>query len=130
VPYALAVTSVLVGKHIDKYEQDAARGIRTLPVLLGRERSLRLNQALMVAFYVVVGALVATRSLGPGVLLVALALPRLVRVLRAYAEPRPAAPPPGYRIWPLWYVALAFYHNRLAGGLFVLGLGLNAVLGR
>jgi 1,4-dihydroxy-2-naphthoate octaprenyltransferase len=78
----------------------------------------------------VVGALVATRSLGPGVLLVALALPRLVRVLRAYAEPRPAAPPPGYRIWPLWYVALAFYHNRLAGGLFVLGLGLNAVLGR
>src|SRR5579875_281433 len=130
VPYAITVTSVLVGKHIDKYEQDRARGIRTLPVLLGRTASLRLNQALMIAFYLVVGALVATRSLGPGVALVALALPRLARVLRAYAAPPPAAPPPGYRIWPLWYVALAFAHNRLAGGLFVLGLVVNAVLGR
>src|SRR5579885_2778263 len=130
VPYAITVTSVLIGKHIDKYEQDRARGIRTLPVLLGRRASLRLNQALMIAFYPVVGALVATRSLGPGVALVALALPRLARVLRAYAAPPPAAPPPGYRIWPLWYVALAFSHNRLAGGLFVLGLVVNAALGR
>lgn len=127
VPYAITVTSVLIGKHVDKYEQDRARGIHTLPVLLGREASLRLNQALMAAFYATVAALVATRSLGPGVLLVALALPRLVRVLKAYAQPRPEAPPPGYRIWPLWYVALAFYHNRLAGGLFVLGLVVNAV---
>jgi 1,4-dihydroxy-2-naphthoate octaprenyltransferase len=129
VPYAITVTSVLIGKHIDKYEQDRARGIRTLPVLLGRAPSLRLNQALMIAFYLVVGALVATRTLGPGIGLVALALPRLARVLRAYAAPPPAAPPPGYPIWPLWYVALAFSHNRLAGGLFVLGLVVNAVLG-
>src|SRR5581483_9736492 len=42
VPYAITVTSVLIGKHIDKYEQDRARGIRTLPVLLGRRASLRL----------------------------------------------------------------------------------------
>jgi hypothetical protein len=27
----------------------------------------------------------------------------------------------------LWYVAAAFYHNKLAGGLFVLGLILNLV---
>ncbi|HLK11571.1 MAG TPA: prenyltransferase [Candidatus Binatia bacterium] len=129
VPYAITVTSVLIGKHVDKYEQDRSRGIHTLPVLLGRAASLRLNQGLMVAFYVTVAGLVATRSLGPGVLLVVLALPRLVRVLKAYAQPKPEAPPPGYRIWPLWYVALAFYHNRLAGGLFVLGLVVNAVLG-
>src|SRR6058998_4380759 len=42
VPYALAVTTVLIGKHVDKYEQDKARGIHTLPVLLGKELSLRL----------------------------------------------------------------------------------------
>jgi len=129
VPYAITVTSVLIGKHVDKYEQDAARGIHTLPVILGREASLRLNQGLMIAFYVVVAVLVATRSLGPGLLVVAFGIPRLVEVLKRYSEPKPAAPPPGYRIWPLWYVALAFYHNRRAGGLFVLGLVLNAVLG-
>jgi 1,4-dihydroxy-2-naphthoate octaprenyltransferase len=129
VPYAIAVTAVLIGKHVDKYEQDRARGIHTLPVLLGKETSLRLNQALMIAFYPIVVGLVATGHVGVGVLLVAAALPRLRQVLRAYSQPKPAAPPPGYRLWPLWYVSLAFYHNRLAGGLLVLGLTLNALLG-
>ena len=129
MPYALAVTTVLIGKHIDKYEQDRARGIHTLPVILGRELSLRLNQGAMIAFYAIVLGLVVSGCLGVGVLIVAAALPRLRQVLRAYSQPKPAAPPPGYRVWPLWYVSLAFYHNKLAGGLFVLGLALNAVLG-
>src|SRR5207247_92379 len=77
VPYALAVTTVLIGKHVDKYEQDKARGIHTLPVLLGRELSLRLNQAAMVAFYAIVLGLVVSGYLGVGVLIVAAALPRL-----------------------------------------------------
>src|SRR5437667_6093067 len=129
VPYALAVTTVLIGKHVDKYEQDKARGIRTLPVILGKELSLRLNQGAMVAFYAIVLGLVVSGYLGVGVLIVSAALPRLRQVLRAYSQPKPAAPPPGYRVWPLWYVSLAFYHNKLAGGLFVLGLALNAVFG-
>ena len=129
LPYALAVTTVLIGKHIDKYEQDSARGIHTLPVLLGKDFSLRLNQVAMVAFYAIVVGLVVSGYLGVGVLIVAAALPRLRQVLRAYSQPKPAAPPPGYRIWPLWYVSLAFHHNKLAGGLFVLGLALNAALG-
>src|SRR5437660_122626 len=129
VPYALAVTTVLIGKHVDKFEKDKARGIHTLPVLLGKEFSLRLNQGAMVAFYAIVLGLVVSGYLGVGVLIVAAALPRLRQVLRAYSKPKPAAPPPGYRVSPLWYVSLAFYHNKLAGGLFVLGLALNAVFG-
>jgi|SRR5581483_11971789 len=129
LPYALAVATVLIGKHVDKYEQDSARGIHTLPVLLGRETSLRLNRVLMVAFYPIVAGLVVTGYVGVGVLVVAAAIPRLRRVLRAYGEPKPDRPPPGYRVWPLWYVSLAFYHNKLAGGLFVLGLLGNAILG-
>jgi 1,4-dihydroxy-2-naphthoate octaprenyltransferase len=127
VPYAIAVTTVLIGKHVDKYEQDSARGIHTLPVLLGKQASLRLNQGLMVAFYAIVLALVVSGKLGVGVLIVAAAIPRLVQVLKAYSQPKPAAPPPGYRVWPLWFVSLAFYHNKLAGGLFVLGLAVNAI---
>src|SRR5439155_1480745 len=76
-----------------------------------------------------VAALVVSGKVGVGVLLVAAAIPRLRQVLKAYGEPKPAAPPPGYRVWPLWFVSLAFYHGRLAGGLFVLGLALNALLG-
>jgi len=129
VPYALSVTTVLIGKHIDKYEQDRERGIHTLPVLLGKDVSLRLNKVLMVGFYVAVAALVVSGKVGVGVLLVAAAIPRLRQVLKAYGEPKPAAPPPGYRLWPLWYVSIAFYHGRLAGGLFVVGLLVNAALG-
>src|SRR5205809_2378683 len=89
MPYALVVTTVLIGKHIDKYEQDRARGIHTLPVLLGRSFSLRLNQMLMIGFYVTVAALAFYGVVGWGVLLVALAIPRLVEVLRAYSQPKP-----------------------------------------
>ncbi len=129
IPYALGVMTVLVGKHVDKYEQDRAKGIHTLPVLLGKETSLRLNQCLMIAFYPIVGLLVLRGDVGAGVLLVAFAIPRLVRVVKMYSQPKPATAPQGFLLWPLWYVAIAFYHNKLAGGLFVLGLVVNAAFG-
>ena len=128
VPYALLVTTVLVGKHIDKLPMDAAKGIRTLPVILGDGASRTLDRALMVAFYVLVAALVAWGTLGVWALLVFVSLPRLIQTWRTFGEPRPAAPPAGYPIWPLWYVAWAFRLTRQAGGLLVLGLLLDAVV--
>ena len=35
LPYALGVTAVLFGKHIDKIPNDSERGIHTLPVIMG-----------------------------------------------------------------------------------------------
>ncbi|MGZ6256818.1 MAG: prenyltransferase, partial [Candidatus Limnocylindria bacterium] len=35
LPYAILVTTVLFGKHIDKIVPDGSRGVRTLPVILG-----------------------------------------------------------------------------------------------
>ena len=54
----------------------------------------------------------------------------LALVIRVYRQPRPEHMPPEYRadIWPLWFVAFAFLHNRKFGGLFLLGLGLEAGL--
>ena len=125
LPYALIVTTVLIGKHIDKLDADRGKGIRTLPVLIGERNGLRLNMTLMAAYYLVVAILVLTATLDVWVLLTFLALPRLVRVLKIYIEPRPTEPPPDYPVWPLWYVSAAFFHNKLAGGFFVLGLILN-----
>jgi 1,4-dihydroxy-2-naphthoate octaprenyltransferase len=127
LPYALLVTTVLMGKHVDKFEADSAKGIHTLPVILGRERSLFLTQELMVAYFVLVLCLVLVGTLGVWTLLTFLALPRLWKVLRVYSRPKPAQAPPRYPIWPLWYVAWAMSVNRLAGGLFVLGLLLDAI---
>jgi 1,4-dihydroxy-2-naphthoate octaprenyltransferase len=127
LPYAILVTTVLIGKHIDKFEADGAKGIHTLPVLLGKERSLFLNQQLMVTYFVFVLSLVMVGSLGVWTLLTFLAIPRAWEVIRVYNKPPPEEPPADYPIWPLWYVAWAFTLTRRAGGLFVLGLILDAI---
>jgi 1,4-dihydroxy-2-naphthoate octaprenyltransferase len=126
-PYALLVTAVLIGKHVDKLDADAAKGIRTLPVMLGREAALRLDRGLMAFSYVLVAALVITGVLGVWTLLILLSTPRLLETLRVFREPQPQSAPPGYPIWPLWYVAWAFRLTRQAGALFVAGLVLNVV---
>ncbi len=125
LPFALIVTTVLIGKHIDKLDADKSKGIHTIPVLIGEHASLWVNMGLMVAYYLVVVSLVLAGALSVWVFLVVLAVPRLVRVLKIYREPKPAEAPENFPVWPLWFVAAAFYHNKLAGGLFVLGLILN-----
>jgi 1,4-dihydroxy-2-naphthoate octaprenyltransferase len=128
IPYALAVATVLMGKHIDKREADKAKGIHTLPVLIGERASLRINMALMVAFYLIVVALVLNGTLGVWVLLVLLAVPRLKTATEIYRKPKPTQPPENYPVWPLWFVSWAFYHNKRAGLLFVIGLVINLLV--
>lgn len=128
LPYAILVTTVLFGKHIDKIEADAKKGVRTLPVILGERRARLVAQALMVAFYPIVVGAALVGWIGPWVVLVLLGLPRLVTALRTYSRPRPESPPRSYVGWPLWFVGYAFVHTRRAGGLLVLGLLLNALL--
>lgn len=127
LPYALLVTVVLFGKHIDKLEADAAKGIHTLPVLLGETQARFVAQALIVSFFVVMALLVLTGTLGVWTLASFGALPRAIQVMKTFRTPKPAAAPPGYPLWPLWYVAWAFLVTRLAGVLFALGLVATAI---
>ncbi len=127
LPYAILVTSVLMGKHIDKFEADSERHIRTLPVIMGRERATFLTQELMVAFFVLVLCLVLLGTFGLWTLLVFGAVPNLWQSLRIYNQPKPSSPPANYPIWPLWYVAWAFRLTRNAGALLVIGLILSAI---
>ena len=129
VPYALLCTAVLMGKHIDKIPWDEPDGTATLPVLLGERRARMLTRALMVAFYPLVGVLVAIGTLPILSLLCLLGLLRLAKIWGSYGEPKPEAPPPGFPIWPLWFAALAFVHTRRAGGLLVLGTLVGALVG-
>jgi len=122
IPYGLLVMAVLMGKHIDKMPWDKPLKIGTLPQVLGERLSRQVTVALMILFYVTTVVLVMLRALPVPTLLVVLAIPRLVQVLGYYRRPRPAEPPPGYPVWPLWYVAAAFVHTRRAGALLVLGL--------
>ena len=128
LPYAILVTTVLMGKHIDKIAADGPMGIHTLPVILGEPNARIVNSALMVAFYPIVLGAAAVGWIGPWVAIVVVGIPRLVGVLRTYATPKPDSRPEGYAVWPLWFVSASFVHTRRAGALLVAGLFLNVVL--
>ncbi len=127
LPYGLLCTSVLLGKHLDKAPYDVTSGTRTLPVILGDSRGRAVTIATLLAFYAAVVLAVALRALPWPTLVVALAVPRLVKVIGALRAPRPTEPPPGFPVWPLWFAAVAFVHVRRAGALLVLGLLAAAV---
>jgi 1,4-dihydroxy-2-naphthoate octaprenyltransferase len=128
LPYAILVTSVLFGKHIDKIDADTKKGVRTLPVILGERRARDVARVLMISFYPIVVGAALVGWIGPWVALVLLGIPRLMSSLKTFASPRPETPPHSYVGWPLWFVGAAFVHTRRAGGLLVLGLLLNALL--
>jgi 1,4-dihydroxy-2-naphthoate octaprenyltransferase len=129
LPYALLCTTVLMGKHIDKIPWDAPDGTHTLPVLLGEARARALTKTMFVGFYASVIALVIAQILPVGSLLVFASLPIMVRTWNAYSEPKPAVSPVPNPVWPLWFAGASFLVTRRAGGLFVMGLIVGALLG-
>ncbi len=120
LPYALGVTTVLLGKHLDKVEFDRARRVRTLPVILGDAGARRLTQATIVLMYLTAVGVAVWKGL-PGMVAVLLNLGSAWKTLRFLQEPRPPDR-------PLWYVGGTFLHNRRFGLLLVGGLLAEAVV--
>jgi len=123
VPFGLSVVSINVGKHIDKIKEDAKKGVGTLPVRIGETAARYLNISVLALIYLVVLYLIfIPRYLTPIMLVIFFAVRRLITAVKVLSKPRPDAPPPGYPIWPTYFSAFNFNHNRLFGGLFILGL--------
>lgn len=122
--YALGPTAVLFGKHVDKLEADQAKGIRTLPVILGERVSRACVMAMFVGQLAVIVWLVVDGYFTPAMLIALLPAPWLRRVWQVYREPRPEAPPDDLPdgVWPLWFVAAAFWYTRRFGAFFVVAL--------
>lgn len=127
VPYGLGVTSVLFGKHLDKLGFDKSKGIRTAPIVLGDVVARYVTIAVSVAMYVTAAALAVWQEMWALALVVG-ALPLLWLLIKFYTQPKPEKPPEGYRNWPLWFVGIAFIHNRRFGLLFVTGLAAQLLI--
>ncbi len=127
VPYGLGVMSILMGKHIDQLDFDAPHGHRTLPVILGERRARRVAQGIVAGMYVTTALLIVMKLLTPWAAAVAAAAPRGWQALQVLGRPRPAAPPPGYVGWPLWYHRVSLVHNRRFGWAYVAGLALEVL---
>jgi 1,4-dihydroxy-2-naphthoate octaprenyltransferase len=130
--YALSVTTVIFGKHIDKLEVDRQKNIHTLPSLLGEKTSRMAVLGMMLFSFGLIVYLVVTRYFTPVVLITVLALPRFRQILPAFLQPKPAVRPEnfpnGQGGWPLYFAPLAFWYTRTFGSFFFLGLLADVIL--
>lgn len=128
--FALGPTTVLFGKHTDKLEADRAKGVNTLPVLLGEQRSRRWVLAMILCQYLLCAGLVAAGPFGWPLLLVLAGVPLLPGLFAVFGSPKPRDPPADYprEVWPLWFSAHAFRHTRRFTTLFLAGLVLDTLL--
>ncbi|UCG26648.1 MAG: prenyltransferase [Bacteroidales bacterium] len=128
--YAMGSTAVLFGKHTDKILQDREKGVHTLPVIIGEKASRIITISLWMSQYAILITLVVLRELGPVILVVLLALPKLNQVVNIFSKPRPLSEPDDLapNTWPLYLSAHAFVYNRRFGMLFLAGLITEAIL--
>ena len=131
LPYALGVSAVLVGKHLDKMDMDREKHITTLPVLLGGPASRAVVLAMIGAQFAILVALVATGYFTPVMLLPFASVVFLFKaVVPMFRAPRPQTKPESYpaEAWPLWYVASTFVFTRRFGAWYLLGLLADTVI--
>jgi 1,4-dihydroxy-2-naphthoate octaprenyltransferase len=126
VPFGLSVSSINIAKHTDKLEDDKTKGVGTFPVRAGQAFARYTTIAAIVIAYAVVIGLVATGYFSTFMLLVLFGVKRAFYAMAVLSKPRPAGAPAGFEaFWPTWFSGFAFYHNRMFGGMFILGILLD-----
>jgi 1,4-dihydroxy-2-naphthoate octaprenyltransferase len=95
---------------------------------VGEKFARVVNQLAVVATYAVIVYLVVVHYFTPIMLIVFFAGKRALLVIGVLTKPRPAEPPKEWPAWPTWFSGFAFYHNRMFGGLLILGLILDSAL--
>jgi 1,4-dihydroxy-2-naphthoate octaprenyltransferase len=129
--YGLGPTTVLFGKHIDKLSGDAAKGIRTLPVLLGEQRARLWVVGMIIGQLLLVAAMVLLAAAPWTLLLCLLNIPAARGLIAMLGQPKPQSRPQDYppQVWPLWFAHQAFLLNRRFSAWFLCGLVLALVFG-
>ncbi|MGB9606903.1 MAG: prenyltransferase [bacterium] len=135
IPQALGVTSVLLGDHLDKYELDKAKGIRTLPVIIGERNARYLTILVILCQYLSLFYLVAIRFFSPMMLLVLLVFPSFLKVFKLLQFPMPKEKPLDSQDflvdkWPRWFRAGIFWHNRRFGSVFLIALIMEVIFSK
>ena len=132
LPYVLGVTTVIFGKHVDKYLIDKEKKIHTLPVVIGEKAARYTVLAMMILPYFITAYLIAIKFFTPVMAIVLFAIPTLRMLYPAFVKPKPAERPAdfpdGQGGWPLYFAPMSFLNNRKFGSLFMLGLLVDVLL--
>ncbi|MGC1379175.1 MAG: prenyltransferase [Anaerolineales bacterium] len=129
IPIGATVVTINLGKHTDKLREDKAKGVYTLPVLVGETAARYITLFAIAAAYLITLYLVfVTHFFTPVMLLILLAYKPALALLQRFSKPRPTEPPSGYPIWPRWFSTVCFVHNIAFSNYFVLGLIIDTLL--
>ena len=129
IPWGLTVASINIAKHTDKLIPDKAKGVGTFPVRAGETVARYTTIFTIIAAYVIVIYLVVIGYLAPVLLLVLFGLKRAAFAIAIINKPRPTEAPKGYEaFWPTYFSGVCFYHNRMFGGMLILGFLIDAAL--
>ncbi len=128
VPYGLSVASINIAKHTDKLKDDKNKGVGTFPVRAGQAFARYTTMVVILIAYGIIVYLVASGYFSTFMLLTIFAGKRAFFAIAVLTKPRPEGPPPGFEVfWPTWFSGFCFYHNRLFGNLFILGVLLDTL---
>ena len=126
--YAIGPTTVLLGKHTDKLQEDLKKKVFTLPVILKEKNSRYFTILMWITQYALIAYYVYENKAWP-LLITFLAIPKLFSTFKIFAQPRPKEEPKDNKTgWPLYLVSHAFVYNRQFSMLFFIGLLASVVL--
>jgi 1,4-dihydroxy-2-naphthoate octaprenyltransferase len=108
---------------------DKKLNIHTLPVVIG-EKTARITLLVMLVLqYVLTFVLVLGGYYTLLMAAILLAIPTFRKIWPMFKAPKPAEKPADYPdVWPNYFVAAAFIHNRSFGVWFMLALIVDSIL--
>lgn len=91
IPFGVLVAMVLMANNIRDIAYDSRQPIKTISMILGRDKAIRLYAAFIFAAYVFVCGMVALKVVSPWALLVLLSLPKALGLVKTFMRQVPDA---------------------------------------
>jgi 1,4-dihydroxy-2-naphthoate polyprenyltransferase len=91
IPFGVLVAMVLMANNIRDIAYDSRQPIKTISMILGREKSIRLYAGFILAAYVFVTGMVILHVVSPWALLVFISLPKAISLVKTFMKQVPDA---------------------------------------
>lgn len=88
-PIGLLVSAVLLANNIRDIEYDVSTGIRTIPIILGRGKSIYLYDLMIIMPFIIVPLLIVGGILGWLTLITVMALPKAIKLIKTFRREVP-----------------------------------------
>lgn len=91
IPFGVLVAMVVMANNIRDIAYDSRQPIKTISMILGRDRAIRFYAGFICAAYLFVGGMVLARVVSPWALLVFLSLPKAISLVKTFMRQVPDA---------------------------------------